>query len=36
MNSNAAALGNEQAAAELHKTVNGQVMNWQALYNQVK
>lgn len=36
MNSNAAALGNEQAASELHKTVKGQVMNWQALYNQVK
>jgi copper chaperone NosL len=35
MNSNAAALSNEQAAVELHKTVNGQVMNWQTLYNQV-
>ncbi len=36
MNSNAAALSNAQAAAELHKTVNGQIMNWQTLYNQVQ
>jgi copper chaperone NosL len=35
MNSNAAALSNEQAAVELHKTVNGEVMNWQTLFNQV-
>ncbi|MCU7549484.1 nitrous oxide reductase accessory protein NosL [Chitinophagaceae bacterium LB-8] len=36
MNSNAAALSNEKAAAELQKTVNGHVMNWQSLYNQVQ
>jgi copper chaperone NosL len=36
MNSNAAALSSEQAAAELKKTVNGQLMNWQTLYNQAQ
>jgi copper chaperone NosL len=36
MGSNAAALANNQAAAELNKTVNGRVTNWQTLYNEIK
>lgn len=36
MNSNTAALNNEQAAAELQTTVDGQIVNWQTLFNQIQ